>query len=183
MSACESSSASRWKEEVLLHDGQKIEMERTVKLGGRREVGQEPPIREQSLSFTLPGTTQKVLWEDTFSADIGTANFLPMLLDVHNGATYLVAYPMGCLSYSKWGRPNPPYVVFKHADNKSWNRIALQELPAEIKNPNLIFSSPDIEAEKAGRAVVSAEARMRRPWTSNRSARPEIAANAAGLWA
>lgn len=156
--SAQTNGATTWKEEALLHDGSKLVVERTVKLGGRREVGQEPPIREQSLSFTLPGTTQKVAWRDTFSADIGTANFLPMLLEIHNSAIYLLAYPMGCLSYNKWGRPNPPYVVFTQDGNKSWNRIALQELPADIKNPNLIFLSPDIEARKAGSAVISAEA-------------------------
>jgi len=145
-----------WKEEVLLHDGQKIIVERTVQRGGRREVGQQPPIREQSLVFNMPGTKQRVIWEDPFTEDIGGANFLPMLLEIHNAVANLVVYPMGCLSYNKWGRPNPPYVVFRH-EGKQWNRIALQELPLELKTPNLIFSSPDDEAKNAGQSVVSAE--------------------------
>jgi len=81
---------------------------------------------------------------------------LPMLLDIKNGVVYLVAYPMGCLSYNKWGRPNPPYVIFKYQSNE-WQRISLQELPAEINTPNLIFSMPDIEVEKAGERLMSAE--------------------------
>jgi len=146
-----------WKEEVMLHDGRKIIVERTVQRGGRREVGQQPPIKEQRLTFTMPGTKQQVVWEDSFSQDIGTANFLPMLLGIHNAMPYLVAYPMGCLSYNKWGRPNPPYVVFKYDTNK-WSRITLQELPQDIKTPNLIFSSPDVEAKNAGTSIVSAVA-------------------------
>lgn len=148
--------STSWKEEVLLHDGSKIVVERSVSLGGRHEIGQEPPIREQSLRFKLPGTTHTVVWEDTFSADIGTANFLPMLMEIDKGVIYLLAYPMGCPSYNKWGRPNPPYVVFKH-DGTTWNRVELEKLPSEIRNPNLIFSSPEIEARKAGGAVTSAE--------------------------
>ncbi|MDP2760686.1 MAG: hypothetical protein Q8O64_09855 [Sideroxyarcus sp.] len=146
-----------WKEEVLLHDGGKIIVERTVERGGRHEVGQQPPIKEQSLTFTLPDTNEKVTWEDKFTEDVDGANFLPMLLDIRDGVAYLVASPMGCLSYNKWGRPNPPYVVFKY-QGKAWNRIALQELPAEIQTPNLIASSPDDEAKKAGQRIVSAEA-------------------------
>jgi hypothetical protein len=154
VSAC---SATSWKEEVLLHDGRKVIVERTVDRGGRHEIGQEPPIKEQSLSFTLPGTSEKVNWEDKFSDDIGSANFLPKLLDIHKATVYSLAHPMGCLSYNKWGRPNPPYVIFKY-QNKAWKRISLQDLPVEIKMPNLIPSSPDDEAKKTGQAIVSAEA-------------------------
>lgn len=146
-----------WKEEVLLHDGTKIIVERSVERGGRHEIGQKPPIKEQSLSFTPHGASKPVTWEDRYSEDVGGANFLPMLLDVINGTPYLVTNPMGCLSYNKWGRPNPPYVIFKH-DGTAWQRIPLQELPAKITTPNLIFSMPDIEAEKFGKGLVSAEA-------------------------
>lgn len=148
--------STSWQEEVLLHDGGKIIAERSVSRGGRREIGQRPSYSEQTLSFTLPGIRQKITWEDEFSKDIGSANFLPMLLDVNNGTAYLVAYPMGCLSYNKWGRPNPPYVIFRYQD-KEWRRISLPELPAAIKTPNLIFSQPDVEVEKSGERFMSAE--------------------------
>ncbi len=145
-----------WKEEVLLHDGTKIIMDRSVERGGRHEIGQKPPYKKQSLSFTMPGTKKEVTWEDKYSEDVGSANFLPMLLDVQAGIAYLVASPMGCLSYNKWGRPNPPYVIFKY-QGEAWGRIPLQELPAEIKTPNLIFSAPDIEVERMGIRLIPAE--------------------------
>lgn len=145
-----------WKEEVLLHDGSKIVVTRTVERGGRHEIGQEPPIKQQSLSFILPGTNEELTWVDKFTEDIGGANFLPMQLEIHKDISYLVAYPMGCASYNKWGRPNPPYVIFRH-QGKAWQRITLQELPEELTVPNLIFSSPDREANKAGQRIVSAE--------------------------
>jgi hypothetical protein len=145
-----------WKEEVLLHDGTKIVVERSVELGGRHEIGQRPPYKEQSLSFALPGTHQTIRWDDHYSEDIGTANFLPMLLDIADRTPYLVVYPMGCLSYNKWGRPNPPYVIFKY-DGRVWQRIQLTELPEEIKTPNLIFSMPDIKVEESGKRFMSAE--------------------------
>ena len=170
MSACATGLAggTSWKEEVRLHDGQKIIVERSVERGGRHEIGQLPAYREQSITFKLPATGQRVTWEDTYSEDIGTANFLPMLLDIDGNTPYLVASPMGCLSYNKWGRPNPPYVIFKY-QGKEWQRIPLQQLPTEIKTPNMIFSMPDIEVEKLGKNFVSAEmiqaitARYRQP--------------------
>lgn len=145
-----------WKEEVLLHDGQKIIVERSVELGGRHEIGQKPPIKEQSLAFTLPSTDQRVIWGDHYSEDVGSSNFNPMLLEIINGTAYVLVSPAGCLSYNKWGRPNPPYVVFQY-QGKEWKRISLQELPMEIKLPNLVISSPDDVAKKAKNGVLSEE--------------------------
>lgn len=95
-------------------------------------------------------------WVALTGMDIKTSNFLPMALDIYQDAVYLVASPMGCLSYNKWGRPNPPYVVFRHS-GKTWERVPLQELPLETKTPNLIFSSPDTEVERLGKHFVDAE--------------------------
>ena len=146
-----------WKEEVLLHDGGKIIVKRSVERGGRHEIGQQPPIKEQSLSFTMPNTNEKVSWQTTFSKDIGLADFKPILLDVAQGMIYIVTTPMGCLSYNKWGRPNPPYVIFKY-EGKEWKRITLEELPVEIKTPNLIISSPDRKADKIEKNVITSDA-------------------------
>ena len=145
-----------WKEEALQPDGSTIIVELTVEHGGRHEIGQEPPYKWQRLRFTIPATGEVVTWEDNYSDDVGSANFLPMLLDIEQGAVYLVADTMGCLAYNKWGRPNPPYVVFKYM-NKEWKRIPLKELPADIKTPNLIFSSPDFEVKKIGKSLIPAE--------------------------
>lgn len=148
-------SGSSWQEEVLLHDGRKIVAERSVKFGGRHEVGQRPGYTEQTLTFKLPGRSQTIRWKDSASADLENSNFLPMLLDVVKDTPYLVTYPMGCLSYNKWGRPNPPYVIFKY-ESHAWQRIALDDLPIEIKTPNLIFSDPAAEVDGIGHNFISA---------------------------
>lgn len=145
-----------WKEEVLLHDGGKIVVERSVEHGGRHELFKDSPISEQRLTWTMPGTQQTMTWEEYYSKDVGSANFMPMLVDVYQGAAYLVADTMGCLAYNKWGRPNPPYVIFKN-QGKEWKRIPLQELPAEIKTPNMIFSNPDGEVKKIGKRFITAD--------------------------
>jgi len=143
-----------WKEEVLLHDGSKIVVSRSVSRGGRHEIGQQPPIKEESMTFTLPSTNERIVWKSEFSADIGLADFQPLLLDIFQGTAYVVTSLVGCLAYNKWGRPNPPYVIFKYQD-KIWQRITMQELPAELNKPNLIFSSPDNEVEKLGKRYVT----------------------------
>lgn len=125
-----------WKEEVLLHDGSKIIAQRSLSYGGRREVGQGTPIKEQSISFTLPNSNKTIKWTSEYSEDVGRANFKLLALHILNGTSYIVAKPNLCLSYNKWGRPNPPYVLFKH-DGKEWQRIQLSELPAEFKTLNI----------------------------------------------
>lgn len=145
-----------WKEEALQPDGQKIVIDREVSRKGRHEIGQSPPIGNQSLAFTMPGTGERVKWEDTYSEELGSASFNPMLLAVLKGKAYVLSTPAGCLSYNKWGRPNPPYVIFKY-ESKEWNRISMQELPTEIVNPNLIISSPDDEVEQSGKRFITAE--------------------------
>lgn len=147
---------SSWKEEALQPDGTKIVVDRTVSRKGRHEIGQRSAIGDQSLAFTLLRTGQRLKWEDTYSEDVGSGNFSPMLLGVSQGKAYVVASPKGCLSYNKWGRPNPPYVVFRH-EGKEWQRIPLAELPAEFKQPNLIISSADDEVEKSGTRFITAE--------------------------
>ena len=52
---------------------------------------------------------------------------------------YVVSEPNLCLSYNKWGRPNPPYVVFKFAEN-AWQRIDIAQLPVELSTFNLMIS-------------------------------------------
>ena len=148
--------STSWKEEVLLHDGSKIVVSRSVDRGGRHEIGQQPPIKEQSLTFTLPQEKERVTWKSEFSEDIGLADFQPLLLDISQGSAYVITNPVGCLAYNKWGRPNPPYVVFKY-ESKEWKRISLHELPAEIRAPNIIFGSPDNHVEKLGTNFVKAE--------------------------
>lgn len=160
LTACAGSAgyggATSWKEEVLLHDGSVIIVERSIVRKGRREPYQSPAIGGQTLSFTLPATKSRAIWEDEFSEDLGSANFLPMLLEIDRDTAYLVASPMGCLSYNKWGRPNPPYVVFKY-QGKSWSRTSLQELPGRFETPNLIVSSPDDAVKKEGRSLITTE--------------------------
>ncbi len=152
---CACSNSTTWKEEALQHDGSKIIVERSLKRGGPHEIGSRGGSVYQSLTFLMPATLKEIVWEDQRSEDLNTASFSPMALNVVNNTAYVVASPAGCLAYNKWGRPNPPYVVFKY-QGQDWSRIPLAHLPAAIRSPNLIFSSPDDKAKEIG-GVVSAQ--------------------------
>ena len=144
-----------WQEEVLLHDGRKITAERYVRRGGRAEIGQSGAYVEQRLSFTEPAGGKTFNWSDSYSPELGMANFLVLALHVVDSVPYVVATPMGCHSYNKWGRPNPPYVIFQ-ARGDGWQRISLSELPAEARTANLLHSAPDDWVREHGTRRVTA---------------------------
>jgi hypothetical protein len=150
-------TSTSWKEEVALHDGQTIIVKRIFKRGGRREPGQSPNAIYESLAFTLPNSRQTVVWENKKTEDIGNSNFRPLLIDVVDNTPYLVTNALGCLSYNKWGRPNPPYIIFKH-DSNTWQRITVQELPTQLTTPNLIVNSADTVAAKSASNLITASA-------------------------
>lgn len=131
-----------WQEEAQLHDGRTIVAERFVRRGGRSEIGQSGAYVEQQLNFIEPTSGKAYQWSDSYSAELGMANFLLLGLHVVDKVPYVVATPMGCQSYNKWGRPNPPYVIFR-AQGSQWERINLTELPAAAQSANLLHSAPD----------------------------------------
>jgi hypothetical protein len=67
-----------------------------------------------------------------------------------------VATPNLCLSYNKWGRPNPPYIFFKY-NGQEWQRIPLSEFPTEFKTINVAADTLDDEKKLVNLGFVSAE--------------------------
>ena len=138
MSACATSTFT-WKEEVLLHDGIKIIVERSDVYDSsmHHEIGQGAPLTEHITTFKIPGTNQTVIWKsDNHSSDPDELHLLA--LNFINGVPYVATTPFGSNAYNKWNRPNPPYVFFKYVDG--WKRISLEEFP-DVFKINLIVAS------------------------------------------
>ena len=133
-----------WKEEVLLHDGQKLIVERSQTRGENREIGQSPPIKEWFITFTLPNSDKSITWssKDYVGFDTNGSSLGLLALDVVKGEPYIVTITGSCTDYNKWGRPNPPYVFFKY-NGKIWQRIPLEEFPKEIKEANVVNNTDD----------------------------------------
>ena len=125
-----------WQEEVLLHDGRKLLITRSQTYGGRHEIGQPSPIKEHTVTFTLPDGNKTISWTSEYGKHLGRTNFDLLAVHVLNGTPYLVTEPNLCLSYNKWGRPNPPYVFFKY-DGTAWQRIPLEAVPTEFTSMNV----------------------------------------------
>jgi len=134
-----------WKEEVLLHDGSKIIAERHYNLGGYPAIeSQERAALDVTVTFDLPGANKKITWKTDYDNSQPEPNSLNLIrLDVVKGVPYIATYPAGCIAYNKWGRPNPPQILFKYA-NEQWQRITLAELPPELigTHANVIVGKP-----------------------------------------
>lgn len=125
-----------WQEAVLLHDGQKMMIERSQTYGGRGEIGQDAPVADHTVRFTVPKGQQTIVWNSPFDREIGRTSLRLLAVHVKDGTPYVVSEPNLCLSYNKWGRPNPPYVIFKWEAN-AWQRISIEALPQEFSTMNV----------------------------------------------
>jgi hypothetical protein len=156
LSACAQPSrfgADTWQEEVLLQDGRRIIVERSQTYGGRHEVGQSQPVREHTLRFTLPNSSKTITWTSEYGEELGRTNFNLLALHIRGNTPYVVAEPNLCLSYNKWGRPNPPYVFFRY-DGTEWDRVAIEEVPNEFNSINLIVSTGRLaEIERSSKST------------------------------
>jgi hypothetical protein len=149
----------RWKEEVRLHDGHVIVVDRFYNLGGYPaiESHNRSPL-DETLTFALPGSGKEIVWKTEFN-NLPEPNGLgPLLLDVVDGIPYLATSPAGCIAYNKWGRPNPPYVLFKYVHG-AWQRIPLEAFPAVLINSNLM-SRPDSSVLQPYYALEQVEEQM-----------------------
>lgn len=135
---------ANWKEEVLLHDGQKLIVERSQTYGDFSEpASRERQLVEEVWEFTIPGTKQRVIWKSDWGRN--KQDNLSLLVLGFLGNTPYIATSTGlCHAYNKWKRPNPPYVFFKF-DGKVWQQIPLNEFPAEFINVNVVVGRPDRE--------------------------------------
>lgn len=138
-----------WQEEVMLHDGRIVIAERHYNLSGySTPASTERSAVNQTVTFTLPATNQRIIWQTDFRDTVPELNSLNLLLfDIVNGTPYIATYPAGCVAYNKWQRPNPPYVLFKH-EQDGWKRISMTEFPAELKKTNVSVGRPAAELLK-----------------------------------
>jgi hypothetical protein len=140
MNAYATTNTFTWKEEVLLHDGNKIIVERadTYDSGMNHEIGQGPPLAEHKTTFKMPGTNREVTWKSDNRSMANPEHLNLLSLDFMDGVPYVATTPYGSFAYKKWGRPNPPYVSFKFVGR--WERISLNEFPEQFKINVLVHS-------------------------------------------
>ena len=133
LSSCLGKPTYRWNEEVQLHDGRVIVIERSVRTGEVPvEIGQPPGESDYTLTFkTRDG--KSVVWE-------AGKSLRPMTLDFSGEIPYVVATGITLTDYQANGCPKPPYFIFRF-EAGGWVRIAYEQLPSSVRRANL-YSSP-----------------------------------------
>lgn len=155
----------KWREEVLLHHGSKIIVQRWQKTFNVYTLEKSTLLQRQSLRFKHPKTREKIVWEDGPTEGIRTANFRLLAFHIKDNTPYVITEAYGCFSYNRWGRPSPPYIIFKY-EGAEWKRIAIHDLPSELTSINLMLNTTgSTEINTARRGLVTDEniIKSRRP--------------------
>lgn len=157
-----------WKEEVLLHDGRKLIVERSQTYGGYPTIeSREREVLNEEWIFHVPGSDRKVAWKSNFRRPPEGDSLMLLQIDFLDGVPYVATTPAGCFSYNHWKRPNPPYVFFKH-DGKAWKQILLAEFPATFKLSNVVVGGRSDPEKQSGTtlsvATIKEENRLLEPY-------------------
>lgn len=141
LAACSDGRTIDWKQEVKLHDGGVIALDRISKQTGKTFPESTILEYEQSIAFTIPDTNEHVSW--ILPKGVGA-----VLLDFNDGVPYFVGRAMSVSDYNSWKCPNPLALVFRYV-NQQWNRITVDELPSRFVTPNLILSAASVPVAKS----------------------------------
>jgi hypothetical protein len=122
-----------WNEEVELADGRVI-----VVRQGRgtshlyNAVGDVVLPTLASLRFTLPDIqASPIEWSD---------RFMPLILNLYEGALYVGGSPLLGRHFREFGRPRSGWVVQRHnPTTNGWDRIPASQTPEPIRKTNLLI--------------------------------------------
>lgn len=121
----------KWKEEVKLHDGRVIVVDRESRREGRAVPGEAPFEGVFIVRAKHPDTGEEILWNEFAGGG-------PEVIDFVNGVPYFAVNVGSGPSCRKYQFPKLNFVFFKY--DKRWQRISFEELPKEL-DTNLFISA------------------------------------------
>ena len=146
-----STRIEQWSEDVVLHDGRLVKVERevdwTTKIILTDPFFGLPTLPHLSkswpdklwLKFEHPDTRETIKWQ-------GEQYFNPVLLDVLDGIPYLVVMGRPTKdNESTYGCPELPFIYLKYESGffGKWLPVPVEMAPEALKNPNLSPQYPD----------------------------------------
>ena len=120
-----------WKQEVILHDGRTLWVDRTTVYRHYGELVQlsHPSPFADGFSFWHPNKWSHITWPLN-------ENVRPLLLDFVGDIPYLVTEINGGKHYDM-GCPPHPYAFYKYEDG-DWQRIDVRALPQQLQRTNML---------------------------------------------
>ena len=138
LNACSDGTTS-WREEAKLLDG------RVVVVTQRRKFEHGTLVRDAWLTINLKELgDQPIIWHEAL---------IPMLVNVYNEQLYVVGIPSTSREYDHYGRPEYSYIGFRYEKNR-WNRIDFKEIPEQIYDANLLYSS-DLPEDTSSHSILT----------------------------
>lgn len=145
-----------WSEDAVLQDGRMIKVEREVSFTYQLIAGDSgSPITNASwpdkfwIKFKNPDTQETITWQ-------GEQNYNPVLLDIVDGAAWVVVYGQGKKGLeAEYGCPELPYIYLKYESGflGKWRPVAVENAPIVLRKANLSphypgFQERDAEADQ-----------------------------------
>lgn len=127
-----------WQEQVILPDGRELIVERSHTLGNRfdREIAaynSGPSATAYTVAVPLPNGG-KAVWQAEHK------DMIPIAVAIEDKTAFLLATPFNCRAYAKYGRPIPPFFIFKYVSGQ-WERTGIEEFPKAIGEANLMIDT------------------------------------------
>lgn len=146
LGACD--STFKWKEEIRLHDGRLIVVDRVDVLGGWHEPGQSASEKKRTIVFSDPDDKKKKYTH----ALTGSSNYL--VLDFLNGVPWMVVL-VGPFSHDT-KCPVGSYEAITWREGR-WASVSYSDLPKNISIVNMAYSyAPDQpEMRKSGKLLTA----------------------------
>jgi hypothetical protein len=134
---------ARWKEEVLLHDGRMIVVERmaTAEVGGFPNAN-----RGRDLEFELKYAPLGIYWKGTQQHT---------MLEIFDGVPYLVVWPGSESKFCKDKLPTTLPIRILKMQGKEWIEIEQETFPVDIANFNLYLSYWGNKASEDARGLIT----------------------------
>lgn len=133
-----------WKQEVMLHDGRTLWVDRTTVYRHYGELVQlsHPSPFADGFSFWHPNKWSHITWPLN-------ENVRPLLLDFVGDIPYLVTEINGGKHYDM-GCPPHPYAFYKYEDG-DWQRIDVRALPQQLQRTNMLPYLDSVRREEIRR--------------------------------
>lgn len=144
LSACNGVDKLHWQEQVLLHDGRVVSVEREVRA---RHWGFPNSNRGPALDYDLYYKPLNVRWH-------GLAAQEPRSFEIFDGVPYLAIYEGG-RSFCEHREKGRFRARFMKWDGGAWNEVSQSDYPTDKALMNLYVSYRGVTAESDAKGFVS----------------------------
>ena len=144
LALCGCDNIYTWNEQVEIHDGRVIIVERTDVFDpawGNPEAGPRGKFKEARLKFLEPATTE---WRSEIP---------PIAVDVWNANAYVVIALRGAGYCERYGNPNPPFVYFRFAPDRGWVQLVIDTKSVRTRVGASVHFYPASDARDADAAT------------------------------